>query len=61
LIKKYAKKDTSEAKATDVHVVKRGETLWSISRQHKLTVDALKKLNELKTNVLSVGQKLKVK
>jgi len=61
LIKKYAKKETSETASTNVHVVKRGETLWSISRLHKLTVDELKKLNELKTNILSVGQELKVK
>ncbi|MBW2962346.1 glucosaminidase domain-containing protein [Mesonia aestuariivivens] len=41
--------------------VKRGDTLYSISRQFGLTVEELKKMNNLKSNNLAVGQKLYVK
>lgn len=42
------------------HVVKDGDTLWALSMKYKVTVDNLKKWNALKTDVLSVGQKLQV-
>lgn len=41
------------------HLVKRGETLWSISRLHRVTVTDLKTLNNLKhPEKLKVGSKL---
>ncbi len=43
------------------YVVKSGDTLWSIARNNGLTVDELKKLNNLTSNALSIGQVLKVK
>ncbi len=42
------------------HYVKKGETLFSISREHGITVDKLKKLNGLTDNLIKVGQKLKL-
>ena len=42
------------------HEVKKGETLYSISRLYNTTVEELKKLNNLTSNELSVGQKLKL-
>ena len=45
----------------DVYSVKNGDTLYSIARKFNLTVDELKKLNNLNTNILSIGQKLNVK
>ncbi|PMP98018.1 MAG: hypothetical protein C0169_01065, partial [Thermodesulfobacterium geofontis] len=42
------------------HVVKRGETLYSISRQYGISVEELKKLNNLRTSKLKTGQKLKI-
>ena len=43
------------------HVVQKGETLYSISRQYGLTVNELRQLNGLSdTSVLKVGQTLKV-
>lgn len=44
------------------HVVKKGDTLYSISRTYGLTVDRLRTINKLdKNSVIFVGQKLTVK
>lgn len=42
------------------YTVKSGDTLWTIARNNGLTVDELKKLNNLSSNSLSIGQLLKV-
>ena len=44
----------------NVYTVKSGDTLWSIAKNNGLTVDELKKLNNLTSNKLSIGQKLKL-
>lgn len=44
----------------DIHFVKKGETLYSISRKHGVSVSDLKKYNNLTSNSIKVGQKLKV-
>ncbi len=41
-----------------VHVVKPGETLYRISRQHGVTVDKVRKWNKLPDDIIEVGQKL---
>ncbi|MEQ6125222.1 glucosaminidase domain-containing protein [Pseudotenacibaculum sp. MALMAid0570] len=41
--------------------VKKGDTLYSISKKFGTTVEVLKKLNKLKSNNLSIGQQLVVK
>ncbi len=43
------------------HTVKKGETLYSISRKYKITVQQLKKNNNLTDNTISIGQKLIIK
>jgi LysM repeat protein len=45
----------------EYHSVSAGETLYAISRRYKLTVDALKKLNGLTGNNISIGQRLRVR
>ncbi|WP_397445614.1 glucosaminidase domain-containing protein [Polaribacter sp. R77954] len=45
----------------DSYKVRKGDTLYSISRKFGISVDALKKLNNLKDNTISIGQKLVVK
>ncbi|WP_020532381.1 lytic transglycosylase domain-containing protein [Flexithrix dorotheae] len=43
------------------HTVKSGETLWGISQQYEgMTVEKIKKLNNLKSSKLKIGQKLKL-
>ncbi len=42
------------------HVVKSGETLGKIAQKYKCSVTDLKRWNNLKTNTIKVGQKLKV-
>lgn len=41
--------------------VKKGDTLYSISKTTSLSIQELKQLNNLSTNVLSIGQELKLK
>lgn len=46
--------------STDLYVVKKGDTLWSIARKYSISVDELKRLNDLDNNMLSIGQVLRV-
>jgi len=41
-----------------VYTVKKGDSLFSIAREYGTTVDAIKKLNNITSNTLSIGQKL---
>ena len=42
------------------YTVERNDTLYSISQKFNTTVDKLKELNNLQTNILSIGQVLKI-
>ena len=42
------------------YVVERGDTLWNISKKLDTTVEEIKKLNNLNSNLLYIGQVLKV-
>ncbi len=41
-----------------VHKVVKGDTLWSIARKYSTTVSAIKSLNNLTSNLLSIGDEL---
>ena len=43
------------------YIVKAGDSLWSISKKYGISVDKLKDINNLDSNLLSIGQKLLVK
>ena len=43
-----------------IYIVKKGDSLWKIANSNNTTVDALKKLNNLATNLLQIGQSLKI-
>ena len=40
----------------DIYTVQKGDSLWSISNKYGTSVDALKKANNLTSNILSIGQ-----
>ena len=42
------------------YIVKKGDTLWDIANKYNTSVDNLKKINNLKSNILYIGQVLKL-
>lgn len=42
------------------HIIKKGETLFSISKLYKISVEELKKINKLQTGNIRPGQELKI-
>lgn len=42
------------------HTIQRGDTLYSLARRYNTSVDALRKLNNLKNSSLSAGQRIRV-
>ena len=48
----------STPSTTTTYTVKSGDNLYAIARKFNTTVDAIKRKNNLKTNNLSIGQKL---
>ena len=45
----------------NTYIVKKGDTLWSIARENNVSVSELKEINNLASNMLSIGQVLKIK
>jgi len=59
-----SKEEVKESITTNIdsfYIVKKGDNLYSIAKRHDIKLDALKKLNGLESNNLSIGQKLKLK
>jgi len=42
----------------EYHVVKKGDTLYSIAKKYETTVDALKRINNLPSDKILIGQKI---
>lgn len=42
------------------HLVQKNDTLWRIAEAHHTTVDELKKTNNLHSNIIYIGQKIKL-
>ena len=49
---------SSSTSSNQEYIVKKGDSLYSISRKFNTTVDSIKKKNNLTSNLLSIGQKL---
>lgn len=43
-----------------VYVVKRGDTLSEIAQRYRISITALKKVNDMKSDIVRVGQKLRI-
>ena len=56
----YIPSKETETVTKDVYTVKKDDTLYSIAKKYYLTVDELKKLNNLTNDTLNIGQKLYV-
>lgn len=59
-IANYSGVSYSPANMEGYYIVKKGDSLWSIASKNNTTVDNIKKLNNLSSNNLSVGQVLKL-
>jgi LysM repeat protein len=51
----------SKTEKQQYHVVKKGEKLETIAKKYKVSVDKLKKQNNIKSNKINIGQKLIIK
>ena len=52
---------SKEVTGKNYYIVKSGDTLYSIAKKYNTTVDEIKKLNNLKSDNLSIGMELKIK
>jgi LysM repeat protein len=53
-------KPSSKGGKASIHIVKKGESLWTIAKKYSVTVDSIKDANAIKGNDLQVGQSLKI-
>ncbi len=49
---------SSNANNTTIYTVQSGDNLWQISRRFNTTVNELRRLNNLTSDILSIGQTL---
>ncbi|MED3512236.1 peptidoglycan endopeptidase LytE [Bacillus subtilis] len=59
--KSTSSKSSSSSSSSSTYKVKSGDSLWKISKKYGMTINELKKLNGLKSDLLRVGQVLKLK
>jgi LysM repeat protein len=52
---------SSFVQGSDVWTVSKGDTLYSIAKRNNTTVDSIKSLNGLVSNLIKIGQKLQLK
>ena len=58
-VKSSNKKSANQTKSA-IHVVRNGESLWTIARKYNVTVNSIKNANKLKSEDLDIGQSLKI-
>ncbi|MGD6801739.1 LysM peptidoglycan-binding domain-containing protein [Rossellomorea vietnamensis] len=50
----------THAEAEHFHLIKKGDTLWSLSQRYGMTVEQLKESNELTSNIIYAGKQLEI-
>lgn len=58
LLKLQGSSEEKEVESENIYIVKKGDSLYSISKIYGISVDELKKANNLTSNNLSIGQTL---
>ena len=53
-------KNLAPSTSSDYYIVKSGDSLWSIAKKYGITVNELKSANDLTSNTLNIGQRLKI-
>ena len=56
----YRKTTIKKANAVTIYHVKSGDTLGHIAKRHKVSIRQLKQWNNLKSDIIRIGQKLKI-
>lgn len=51
----------AEQPKPEVYVVQKGDTLYSISKRYYVSIDELKRMNQINSDHISIGQRLKVR
>lgn len=59
-VTKYANIPYTSEETGEYYTVKSGDSLWSIAKKFNTSIDELKSLNNLTSNLLSIGQVLKI-
>ena len=57
-IAEYVGVKYTKPNSNNIYIVQKGDSLWSISKKYNTTVDKLKDINNLNTNLIKAGQKL---
>lgn len=59
-VMRYLNKTYIPPEGSNIYIVKSGDSLWSIAKKFNVTVEELKAANNLTSNLLSIGQSLKI-
>ncbi|RUA14720.1 MAG: N-acetylmuramidase, partial [Flavobacteriia bacterium] len=60
-VRQPATDETPQVQEVVTHTVEKGETLYAISRKYDISVDEIKRLNNLNDNIISIGQVLNIR
>lgn len=56
----YPYNPSNDKEAKEEYIIEKGDTLYSLSKRFNISIDELKKINNLDSDILSIGQVLKL-